>query len=216
MEACASRALLDRSTASVSPLLRHPFLDDFAKSLKSFLTPGQVSGTVDTVLRYLREQLRTVADSATPSDDDNSGPQKKKRKTERGAASPVTEQSTQAAVAFSLTSRIASTVLSSVPTRYLQDDMKSTVTEVVQDFYAFEQSKLKDILKRIRRGDSSQDVHRTASSILRLQYGIRTARSVRVSTQGDQKTASKLLSTLGSPIIPELRVEIVCHSRISY
>ncbi|EKM48091.1 uncharacterized protein PHACADRAFT_203262, partial [Phanerochaete carnosa HHB-10118-sp] len=209
LEACASRALLDRSAASVSPILRHPFLDDFAKSLKSFITPGQVSGTVDTVLHHLREQLLTIVDLSAPSDDDNSRPQKKKRKTAKDGVSPVTESSTRAAVAFSLASRIACTVFSSIPTRYLEDDTKSAVTEVVQDFYAFERSKLKDILKRIRRGASSQDVHWAASSILRLQYCIKTAPSVQVSTQGDQKTASKLLSTLESPISPELRVEIL-------
>lgn len=214
LKACISQTLLEKSAASTCPILHHVFLDELAKSLKTFLTPGQVSGTIDTVLRYLRDQLEGLVSSAASGDDDVK-PQKKKRKTEKGAATPANDESIQAAVAFSLTSHIASVVISSLPTRYLLEDTLGSVTEAVQDFYAFERSKLRDILKRIRREGSNHSVQWTASSISRLQYSIRIARSVQVSTQGDEKISSKLLSALDSPIIPELRVEVVRQTFLS-
>ncbi|GJE87799.1 Urb2 domain-containing protein [Phanerochaete sordida] len=204
LAACASQTQVDRSAASVSPLLRPNFLDDFAKSLKSFLTPGQVGSTVDTVLRQLREQLQSVTDTG----DSSSEPQKKKRKTEKSTPPPANDQPTSA-VAFTLTSRVASAVLSSVPTRILHDDARSAVTAAVQDFYAFARAQLRDVLKRIRRGDAARELQWAAAAALRLQYSIRTARAIPVSTQGDQKLSAKLLSTLEAPLLPELRVELL-------
>ena len=200
-----------RLAASLSPLLRHSFLDDLAVSLKAFLTPGQVGFTVDSVLRYLREQLEVVEASAR-SGDDSGKPQRKRRKTEGTSPSPGSDELSRASVAISLMSKIASIVLLSLPARYMQDDTQRAVTEAVQDFYALTRSKLKDILKKIQRDTNGSTVplQWVAAAILQLQYTVRSSTTLHISTQGDEKISSKLLSTLESASpTAELRVGMV-------
>jgi hypothetical protein len=201
-----------RLAASISPLLRHQFLDSLSASLKAFVTPGQISTTVDCVLRYVRGQLEVIDVSTLKSEDASGKPQKKKRKVNSASPSPNAGELQKAAVSISLMSRIASTVLSSLPTRYLQEDTQRAVTEAVQDFYAFMRSTLKDTLKKLKRSDNetSLALQWSASSILQLQYTISATVSLQVSTRGDEKVISKLLAALSSSsLIPELQVEIV-------
>lgn len=198
--------------SSSSPIFRHAFLDVLAESLTAFLTPGQVTGTVDTVLRFLREHLEALNVSASRSDDDNDKPQRKKRKTETTSLPVASDESQRTATAFSLMSRIASTVLSSLPTRYLLDDTETRVREAVQDLYASTRSTLKDTLKGSRRADgaAARDLQGCTALLVRLRYSLRTAAAVRVPTDGDARLAAKLLAALGAPpVLTELRVQIV-------
>lgn len=214
LKACIPQTLSGVETpptsASSSPVFQRTFADDLAKSLTSFLTPGQLSGSVDCVLRYLRDHLEAL-ETSTRQGEESGKPHRKKRKIDSSVPSATANGSSRAAVAFSLMSRIASIVLSSLPTRYLLEDTRLHVTEALQEFYVATRSTLKDILKQIKRGPegTTQYAQRIASIIIRLRYSIRTTTSIGISAEGDEKLSSKLLSALGSPVIPCLRAEIV-------
>lgn len=197
-------------SAHKSPIFQYEFCDNLAKSIASFLTPGQVIGSVDCVLQHLRTHLELLRSIATSTEDPSEKPQKKRRKVESSSTPEPSDASRQTAVAFSLASRIASVVVSSLPNRYLLDHVQTHITEALQDFYDVTRSALKDMLKRIKRTDqTTQHLQWVAALVVRLRYTIRTSMVIHVSTKGDEKISAKLLSALSYADSPRFRVEIV-------
>ena len=192
-------------------MFQYEFSDNLAKSIATFLTPGQVSSSVDCVLQHLRNHLEVLQSTAPSTEDPGEKRQKKRRKVDSSSTPDPSNAWRQTAVAFSLASRIASVVLSSLPSRYLLDDTQTHVTESLQEFYDATRSALKNMWKQIKRGtdQTTQHLQGVAALIVRFRYTIRTSTVIHISTEGDKKISAALLSALERASNPCFRVEIV-------
>lgn len=220
LKACRAESWLanrfDRRTAyrsaASSTVFQQRYLGNLSRLVNSFLTPGQILISAELITRQLSETLSGCNGGPSLGDSGEKRP-RKRRKSEKGESLGDPVQSEAEVVAFALQSRIAATVLSALPTRFLEDDVRATVESTVQEFYSSLRPVIKDALKHSRgEGDGNWASHLLVSSALRLKYVLRTASALHLSSAGDEKLSSKLLSSTKSvTLLPELRVEVVCR-----
>lgn len=201
-----------RTTAASSALLHPAFLDRLSTFVHGFTTPGQISKLIECVPRYLRAASEPLDEqgSSSRAQDDSPGP-RKKRKTGKHTL-PASTGLERSAISFTLTSGLASVILTSIPLHLLQTDDRREAVEVVQHYYNDTQSALKSAAKHIRfTGSAESWSHQTlVASMLRLRYALSSDRKLQLATDIDTKLIPKLTPLLEmDALLPHLRIEIV-------
>ena len=196
--------------ASSSPLTSLPFLDELARAVHNFLTPGQVLATISDVSRSLKNAYeRFVERDAGQSADRGDGPRKKRRKS---AALPSTDHSDSEyhAISFALIARTMVVVLRSLPLHSLTDDTRAEAERSVREVYASVATRaLGDGLGNIDRS-SSQAWQFVVIGALRLHYGLtRTPALHQELLFGDELLSGMLKCVSSTCVMPEVVVEMV-------
>jgi hypothetical protein len=199
------------------PLISLSHLERLSKSTINFLTPGQTKDTVAHVLDTLKHswdlfweaQQRIIADSGE-------GPRKKRKATAGRSSSGKAGDSDVLAIAFALTARVSSVVLSSLPLQSLpvatRLDVQRKLTDVQSSFL---QLALRRTFETIgnKSTDSKEDnwaCQIGSAALLRLEYTLIAARHLSLKASTDGKMCTMMLDVVGDDgALPELCLEIV-------
>lgn len=197
--------------ASSSPLTSLPFLDDLARAVHSFLTPGQVLETISDVARSLEDAYeRFIERFVGQSADRGDGPRKKRRKS---AATPSTDSSDSEyhAISFALVARTMVVVLRSLPLHRLTDDIRAEAERSVRELHASAAIRvLADGLGHIDRS-GSQPWQFIVAGALRFHYGLVRASALCLELSLEDELLSDMLKCVSSAcVMPEVVVEMVC------
>ena len=191
--------------ASLSgPLLHHSYLDSLSRSVRSYLTPGQVSETAQSIARHLAALLEEWQNSS-PSAKNQAERPKKKRKVDAPS-----DDAALSALKFSLVARTAAVVLPALPLHSLLPDARQQVQTAVHELIGSISSILRNALRAIEKSDDSWGWQLLSIAILHLRYRVATASELLLTSEHEEKLLAKMLSCLGvSHVTPELRVVIV-------
>ncbi|PIL29586.1 hypothetical protein GSI_08222 [Ganoderma sinense ZZ0214-1] len=195
---------------SSSPLTSLPFLDELARAVHNFLTPGQVLETISDVSRSLRNAYeRFVERDAGQSADRGDGPRKKRRKS---AASPSTDHSDAEyhAISFALIARTMVVVLRSLPLHSLTDGIRAEAERSVREVYASVATRALGLgLENIDRS-GSQSWQFVVTGALRLHYGLARASAFHQELLlGDELLSGMLKCVSSACVMPEVVVEML-------
>jgi len=182
-----------------------------SKALHRFLTESQCLQLVDSVLDALKSSWDTfyvnVRQKTVVASDE------KPRKKRKAGANIGSEESEILVITYSLTCRLASVVLSSLPMPSLSAESLETVRHTIEEFradtihHAISKS-LKLVKKQDDQGLWPTEVATVA--ILRLRYALDISRNFSLSHICDEKVAAKIIELLdGLELLPELTLELV-------
>jgi hypothetical protein len=200
-----------------SPVLNLAHLDRISKCTLNFLTPGQTKDTLAMVLSVLKRtwdeswewQQRIIADGGEGS--------RKKRKTDTEVLSSAKAGDPDAsAVAFALSARISSMVLSSLPLQSLPESTRLDILRTLADTQtslihlalrrAFEV--IEKNLRNPRRDIWSCQIK--AAALLKLEYALISVRRLRLTAKRGENISVRLLDVASNDgTLPELTLEIV-------
>ncbi|KAI1797672.1 Urb2/Npa2 family-domain-containing protein [Ganoderma leucocontextum] len=195
--------------ACSSPLTSLPFLDELARAVHNFLTPGQVLETIADVSRSLKDAYeRFVKRDAGQSADHGDGPRKKRRK---GGAPPSSERSDSEyhAISFALVARTMVVVLRALPLHSLTDDTRAEAERSVREVYATVATRaLVDGLRNVDRS-GSQSWQFIVTGVLHLHYSLARASAFHQELPLEDELLSDMLKCVSSAWVkPEVVVEM--------
>lgn len=192
--------------ASLSgPLLHHSYLDSLSRSVRSYLTPGQVSETTQSIARHLATLLEDWQASSSSAKIQAERP-KKKCKVDNTSS----DDTALSALKFSLVARIAASVLTALPLHSLLPDARREVQATIHEFIGSISSILRNAFRAIEKSDDSWGWQLLSIAVLHLRYRVATASELLLTSESEEKLLAKMLSCLGvSHVTPELRVVIV-------
>jgi hypothetical protein len=208
--------LYSRSTAS--PLLSRMFCASLAKSVRAFVTPGQVLLLAQDIISSLERAWDAYSTSAKETVADDREGSRKKKKARRSRATDehnaMASGSDSDAVAFALLARLAAAVLPALLTHSVADDTQDEVAVAVGAalrgflWTAIERGASADFA-----GDPRRDpwaAHAMSAASLRLAYALVEAKGLPLEFETKEAFYTVLLETLKrDDLLPELFVEIV-------
>ncbi|TCD70050.1 hypothetical protein EIP91_005031 [Steccherinum ochraceum] len=187
--------------SSSAPLFHHEYLHLLSRSVRSYLTPGQIFETAQGISRQLLALVEEWNASVNP---DSSDRPKKKRKVDN-----ANQASVLPAVKFALVVKAATPVLTSLPLHSLLSDAQEEVCGVIQAAMGTLVTNLKAALKKVEK-EGSWGWQLFATAILRLRYALSSVSALKLSSDVGDKLLSKMLACLkGNNVTSELRVEIL-------
>lgn len=192
------------------PLMDAAHLNTLSKAIYGFLTGTQASPTVRLVVDSLSQAWEQFYDAKGVSDG-NDEPPRKKRKSIGG--STTVSQLDSFAIGLSLSARLSSIVISSLPLNSVPETTRQEIRESLSNLRnIFVSRSITKTFKRIRKTDEANDwgLQVTATAFLRLRYALNASRYLTLDPSADSKLSSKVQAILKSDgLLPELRVEIV-------
>lgn len=209
----AQEAYDDVSRGSILEL---GFLDRLAKSVHSFVTPGQCLDLLNDTSWVLQRMWSSFQDAHEKSKADLGDGARKKRKLDGGSASDerlVSEEET-IAVRLAFVFRLVSVVWPSIPLHSVPDDTKKMLRDSVASAEVLILSILKGLKKfggkSERRGLNTWSWEVIIAAVMRLQYALTSSKALAFKIVRDEKAEARMLKALGSDkTLPELKIEIV-------
>lgn len=188
--------------AASSAVLHPNHLERLSQAITLFLTESLLTSTIESALGAVNSSWQSLqhGDAEEPPE------KKKKRADGNPTSSPNRETSS---LVFSLTVKLASIVLTSIPSRLTA----TTHTEVVAMVEHFRDSTLRHAisksLKAMRHGDKSWPTAIATAALLQLDYTLNLQPQLCPNPSLQEKHLNKLLELEMSPQVPELSLEIV-------
>ena len=193
------------------------FLAKLSKAIRTFMTESQCVDTINHVRNAVKNTWETYEATHRSF--------KKKRKTDMEVDEPqpqpgFSEDEAEAAVVFALVSRLASVVLSSLPTQSLSAATLEQVRASVLDFRSeVVHHALLKCLKALKNKKGKEEdtwpIEVCLSGILRLLYAMNVSKNLSLPSGVDVYSKLKDLLT-GSDLLPELVVEVVSTWLLSF
>ncbi|THH28128.1 hypothetical protein EUX98_g6060 [Antrodiella citrinella] len=190
------------TTASAGPLLHHVYMELLSRSVRNYLTPGQVLETAQNIIQQLvilLDEWRHAQDGSTAE-----RPQKKRR-----LESPP-EYSSLTMVKFTLVASSAAAVLSYLPLHSLLPDAQQEVRGLIQEALTGFASHFKAGFKAIEKKQDAWGWQILLVAVFRFRYTLVTASILDLHLEIGEKTVSRMFSCLKTEhITSELRIEII-------
>ena len=192
-----------------SPILHPLHLTRLSKALK-FLTPNQCLPSLKSVFEIL-SSIRHKFNVA----DHQKGAEQSKRSVKKRETVGMQEYQDMdpesVAVTYCLVARLASTLLSSLPTQSLPPISQKMVRECVEEFRAsFLQQTLSKVLKLVLQNSNTWPAQIIAAATLQVQYTINRSTNFALSPNFNSKLSKKMMDALeNDELLPELSLEIV-------
>jgi hypothetical protein len=194
------------------PLMDTIFLAHLSKAIQTFLPGAQMHSAIEILLQHLKDLFEEFHNT-DENDQAVHGVPCKKRKVEVDATSLRSDAS---AISFSLSSRLASLVVSSLTMQSVPQATQDEVGQRLSDLRnSFIHRKLTKTFKTIRKraGSDVWSSQVVATASLRLLYALEISRYSFLQIPDDSKLWKKVSdSILDDGLLPELTVEIVCVS----
>lgn len=124
-------------------ILSSRHLEKLGNAIRRFLTPGQTTRSVETLLQILKDSWETFLDAAEAKWDDNENPKKKNSREDAqndnmmdvdGKSELQTCDADLLAVSFSLQAYLSLVIFSNLPIQNLTEDSANTVRSMISDF----------------------------------------------------------------------------------
>jgi hypothetical protein len=203
------------TVAFSSPLLHLVHLDRLSKCIKNFLTSGQTKDTLAFVLKTLKHTYDVFLEAQQNAIvQSGKGPRKKHKITRDGFLSGKVDDPDTSAVAFALSSRISSMVLSSIPLQSLPESTRPDVQQALVDAQSsFIQHNLHRTFETMKNlTDSKCDTWAcqvVAAALLRLEYTLIASQRA-LGIKIGEEMSMRMLDIIGNDeTLPELCLEIV-------
>jgi hypothetical protein len=192
-----------------SPILHPLHLTRLSKALK-FLTPNQCLPS----LKNAFEILSGIWHKFNAADHQKGAEQSRGSAKKKETAGKQEHQDTNpesVAVTYCLVARLASTLLSSLPTQSLPPMSQEKVCECVEEFRAsFLQQTLSKVLNLVLRDSNTWPAQVIAASTLQVQYTLDRSTNFALSPKFNSKLSKKMKDALeNDELLPGLSLEIV-------
>lgn len=198
------------------PLLHAVHLGHLSNSMQTFLTSGQTPDAVNFVIQIMRErweQFHNAERQHGIADGDSSH---RRRKLDTPSDEVLGPEGL--AITFTLSARLASVVLTSLPLQSVPESTQQEIGLLLTDLHTSLLSPvLNKTFKTIRKKDisdawASQVV---AAAVLRLRYALEVSQMFPLKVPHDPRLFTKMLDALqDEELLPELILEIVCLHKL--
>ncbi|KAF8895057.1 Urb2/Npa2 family-domain-containing protein [Gymnopilus junonius] len=191
-----------------SPVMHNVFLERLSNALQKFLTDSQSQVILGLLFTTTKKTWDSLYDGTRQVENEPPESPQKKRKVDKMEVRNAEES----AVTYSLISRLASVVISSLPIQSLSADTLNFVKDSVLDFRRqfLDQSVLKSI-KAIRKhaGIALWPTEVTLAATLRLLYALNVSRTLPLPPHYDERATKNLINLVTNDhLLPELTLEL--------
>lgn len=192
-----------------SPILHPLHLTRLSKALK-FLTPNQCLPSLKSAFEILSSiWVKFNAADHQKGAEKSKGSAKKKEKVGKQEHQDTDPESV--AVEYCLVARLASTLLSSLPTQSLPPMSQQKVRQCVEEFRAsFLQKTLSKVLNLVLQDSNTWPAQVIAAATLQVQYTLDRSTNFALSPSFNSKLSKKMTDVLeNDELLPGLSLEIV-------
>ncbi|KAF9456144.1 Urb2/Npa2 family-domain-containing protein [Collybia nuda] len=183
-------------------------LNFLSKAIRGFLSDAQAHSMVNLVATSLGRALEQLQITKEVSDDKNELQKKRQPTGDSSSAS----QLDYLAVSASLSIRLSTIIISSLPLGSAPDHIRQEILQILSNIRNMLLPRaLTRTLKRIRRAEEATTwrFQVTATALLRFRYVLVTSRDLPLEPSDDLKLLSTTQTMIGlDKLVPELRVEI--------
>jgi hypothetical protein len=200
---------------SSSPVMDTAYMQKIARALQTFLTESQSLPMVDVISNILKVKWQKFYSMLHQLDAADDNPKKKRRT----STAPVVDgevNTEELAVMYSLTCRLTSVVLSSLPMSSLSDFTQEAASLLLQNLRTdFVHHAISKSLKLLRKSNAPNTwpIEITLAANLRLLYALDVSRMLSLPQKFDVKMYNKLSLLEHEAVLPELAMETVSGSR---
>ncbi|KAG5639320.1 hypothetical protein H0H81_004523 [Sphagnurus paluster] len=191
-----------------SPLFNATHLQRLSKATKAFLAGTQALPATQGVFRIVKDAWEEF-DLAKPESEE---PSPKRRRKDNDFSTPLFSQSDWV-ILFSLSARIAATILSSLPMSAVAEVTRNEICAVLDEVRSFTHRIVKKVVKAIKKRDRDDpwSLSIALSASLRLQYALDISGQVRSRAFGDDEKILQRMSDIlvrKDTLLPELLIEL--------
>ncbi|GLB36377.1 hypothetical protein LshimejAT787_0306650 [Lyophyllum shimeji] len=194
-------------TSLSGPVFAAEHLHHLSKATQTFMAGSQAIPTTSFIYDLLKDAWEKF--DATEGDGEQRPSKRRKMMDVDSAKSAVSRN--RWAVVFSLSARLATIVLSSLPLHALAEDMRRDLCSLLGEVRKFTYRIAKKAIKVLKKleGDSAWSTSIVAAASLRLQYAVDISGYVSLPSFDDEKFCKRVAEAIqDDTLLPELLIEL--------